>query len=310
MTALNFTSNKLTGHNGSIYAFAHADSTHFYSAGGEGWIAEWPWKADGDGRLVAEIGAKIFSLCQIKVGKLLAAGTMQGNLYFIDLEFADQVRNIHFHEKGVFSLQVHNSQLLAAGGDGKLSIWDCDQLQLQESVILTHDRLRCMAISPDQQMLAVGSSDGNIYLLHCGSWKLLEVIRPAHDNSVFSLSFTRDGQYLLSGSRDAHLKMWSIYEGFSLVQDLPAHWFTINDLDVHPDGKLLATASRDKTIRIWDIATTSLIQTLDLQRSKGHLNSVNALMWSPQGDALVSGSDDRSIIVWTIVNTEDLKTDQ
>lgn len=291
---------KLTGHKGSVYSLTLGNEGNFFTGAGDGWIAEWPIEKGEDGRLVAEASDQVFSLLKLQDAPIIIAGTMQGQLYFINLDFPDQIRNFSFHEQGIFAFVQIEERLVAAGGDGKLSIWNWKEQTLIESILISNDRLRGLALSPNGQLLAVGSSDANIYILHVGSWKILEVIKNAHNNSVFDVTFSNDGFYLLSGGRDAHLKVWSVNEGFALVQDLAAHWFTINGLAMHPTKHLLATASRDKTIRIWDTSTYNLLKTLDLQRSKGHLNSVNAICWSRNGEHLISVSDDRSIIVWSV----------
>ena len=296
---MEFVPRKLTGHNGSVYSLALGDDGNFFTGAGDGWIAEWPFKNGEDGRLVAEASDQVFSLLKLQDAPWMVAGTMQGQLYFINLDFPDQIRNMSFHEQGIFAFAQIENRVVAAGGDGKLSIWNWKEQQLVESISLSNNRLRGLALSPNGQLLAVGSSDTNIYVLHVGSWKILEVINAAHSNSIFDLVFSNDGNYLLSGGRDAHLKVWSVNEGFSLAQDLAAHWYTINALAMHPSGRWLATASRDKTIRIWDMRSYELKKTLDLQRSKGHLNSVNAVHWSANGKYLISGSDDRSVIIWT-----------
>ncbi len=288
---------KLTGHNGSIYALAPGDRGSFYSGGGEGWIVKWNPTESPDGRLVAKTDDQVFSLLKIAGNNQIVAGTMNGNMYFIDLDRTDQTRNLEYHNGSIFDLLQLGQHCIAAGGDGILSIWDWTSQSLVESIALSHQRLRGLAISPDRQLLAVASSDHCIYLLHVGSWKVFEVLKEAHDNSVFSLAFSLDGSQLISGGRDAHLKVWSVNQNFNLLRDLPAHWYTINALAIHPKGLQLATASRDKTIRLWNAHTLQPETTLDTQRYQGHINSVNDIIWLTESQ-LVSASDDRCIIVW------------
>ena len=292
------TSTKLTGHNGSIYALTVGEGKQFYSGAGDGWIAEWNLESGTDGRLVAEAEDQIFAIHKIANSPWILAGTMSGLLYFINTDFPDQIKSFDYHKDGIFALLHDKDRILVGGGDGRLSIWSMSEQMLLETVNLSSKRIRTLALSPDGQLLAAGCSDGCIYLLHMGSWKVLEIIKSAHLPSVFTLRFTSDGQQLISGGRDAHLKVWSVFEGFAMIQDLPAHWYTINALAIHHQGRILATASRDKTLRLWDLTDYSLIKTLDAQKNKGHINSVNDLCWSADGDHLISASDDRSIIVW------------
>jgi WD40 repeat protein len=62
-----------------------------------------------------------------------------------------------------------------------------------------------------------------------------------------------------------------------------------------PDGRLLASGSDDKTIKLWDVATGSLVRTLE-----GHTRDVSSVAFSPDGRLLASGSWDKTIKLWDI----------
>ncbi len=299
---ITITPERLAGHNGSIYALAADPSQQdgFYSAGGEGWIVRWPWLGSPDGKLAAEVGQQVFSLACVPDSRVLVAGTMDGHLFFVDLDRPEEVANVVVHQRGIFAILPNRDRLITAGGDGKLVLWNLATRKPEQTIRISHDRLRSLAFSPDQKVLAIGSSDKNIYLFHTETWKLIDVIEDAHDSSVFGLTFSADGQQLISGGRDAHLKCWNLADGFSLVQDLSAHWFTINALALDPTGRLLASASRDKTIRLWRMPDFTLLKVLDNKLPESHINSVNDLTWSPDGKVLVSASDDRTLIRWQI----------
>ncbi|MDH3243482.1 MAG: WD40 repeat domain-containing protein [Saprospiraceae bacterium] len=289
---------RLTGHKGSIYCLTpDQDSAHFFSAGGDGWIARWPLEKGVDGKLIAEVDDQIFSLLQLPSSHLLA-GTMSGNLYFIDPEQPAGTRNISYHRKGVFNIELVGGSAVCAGGDGRLSIWSIPEMELEETILLSHQSLRAIALTPDAQMLAVGSSDHKIYLLHIPSYRIIEVLDDAHANSVFTLQFSADGRYLVSGGRDAHLNIWDI-NSLRLVHSVAAHWYTVNTVRFRPGQKILATASRDKSIRLWEYPDLQLIQTLAVQSGEGHSASVNNLIWSHDGKWLVTASDDNTIIRWS-----------
>lgn len=290
-----------TGHRAALYALAPgADARHVLSAGGDGWIVSWDLDDPETGQLVASVETRVFALCALPGGKRLVAGNMNGGIHWITLGEPEATRNIQHHQKGVFDLIYVDGSVFSAGGEGTLTRWDAETCRSVESYQLSNQSLRCIAWAPGRKLLAVGASDGAIYLLDSDTLALRQQLPAAHAYSVFTLAWSPDERFLLSGGRDAMLRVWDVHEGFRLHSEQAAHWFTLNHLVFSPDGALFATASRDKTIKIWDTATFQLLKVIDVLRDGGHTNSVNRLLWLP--DCLVSVSDDRSVILWKRVN--------
>lgn len=287
-----------TGHQGALYALALSHKAGcFLSAGGDGWITEWQIADTETGRVVAQVNDKIFSLCVPPAEwpePLILAGTMSGGLHWINRDEPALTRNIQHHPKGIFDILWLDGEVLSLDGSGFLTRWDPVSKRAVESLQLSHRALRCIAHNEQQQLLAIGASDGNIYYLNSTDWSLMDKVS-AHEHSVFSLAWTPDGQRLISGGRDAMLRVWEHRR--TQVSAQPAHWYTINHIALSPDGKHAATASRDKTIRIWNISDMTLVKTLETIRDLGHINSVNRLLWYDH-QTLLSCSDDRTVIVW------------
>lgn len=292
---------QLTGHNASIFAL-DSDETrnHFLSAAGDGWIVRWNLDDPEMGRLIAKVETQIFSLLHLPELKKLVVGNMNGGVHWIDLENPKQTKNIAHHKKGTFGICRVGPKLFTIGGGGTLTKWDITSSSSTESFQLSNQSLRSIDFSPVRNELSIGSSDNNIYVLDASTLELKKTIQQAHDNSVFTLRYSPDGDLLLSGGRDAHLKVWAIDDHYKCISSQPAHWYTINDIQFHPNGHCFATASRDKTIKIWDSKIFQLLKVIETVRDQGHINSVNCLHWSAYHDYLISGSDDRSMIIWKI----------
>lgn len=286
-----------TGHRAAIYALAPGrDERHVYSAGSDGWIVEWNLDDSETGRVAANAETQVFSLCSFPEQQLVVAGNMNGGVHWIDLAHPDRTRNVQHHKKGVYDLQAWQGWLFSAGGEGMLSRWSVAERRAHDSLHLSNQALRAIAISEMRHEMAVGASDGAIYFLDPGTLEIKNSLPNAHGNSVFTVAYSPDQRFLLSGGRDAMLRVWDLENGPALMSEQPAHWFTLNHLVFSPDGRYFATASRDKTIKIWDAATFQLLKVLETIRDQGHLNSVNRLLWTP--DYLISASDDRSLILW------------
>lgn len=290
---------QLTGHRGAIYTLAAKGDRHFLSGGGDGWLVEWNLDDPDPGRVIAKVDSNIFSLAVINQQQL-GVGNMNGGLHWVDLKTISNPGNIAAHKKGIFDLFKLDNYLLSLGGSGTISRWSIETGRTLESYQISHESLRAASYCKQRNELAVACSDNNIYFLDIESLNIKRVIYDAHENSVFSVCYTSDGQHLLSGGRDAHLKAWDLDHEFECIFDVPAHWYTLNHIALQPGGRLFATASRDRSIKIWDAASFDLIKVIDRTKLDGHLNSVNKLLWMEDGKTLISCSDDRTVIIWGI----------
>lgn len=290
---------QLTGHNAAIFALIEGhDQRHVITGAGDGWVVQWDLDAPELGKLMAKVEVQVFSLCFLKKEQKIVAGNMDGGVHWIDLDDPTATKNIAHHQRGVYDIRAVGDHVFTAGGDGKLSRWSIAEMRPTESYQLANQALRCIDYCEMRQELAVGGSDGAIYILDATTLELRHTIRPAHGSSVFSLRYSPDGNKLLSGGRDAHLNVWDLTDHFKQISSQPAHWFTINSIAFSPDGRHFATGSRDKTLKIWEAENFELVKVLEGGRDGGHFNSVNKVLWLPTG--LVSCSDDRTAILWKI----------
>lgn len=293
-----------TGHQGAVYALVSAFTPFaFFSAAGDRWIVEWNSHHPENGILVAVTETQVYSLATLPgEGRRVVAGNMNGGLHWLDLDRPDQERNIQHHQKGVFDLLVAGDRLFSAGGEGMLSCWDTATARALESLHLSNRSLRVLAHSPARRELAVGASDGCIYLLDTDTLALRHTIPGAHDPSVFALCYHPVLPLLLSGGRDAWLRVWTLpsvgasESAPTLFIEHPAHLFTVNAIVFSPDGRYFATGSRDKTLKIWNGTDFQLVKVADTIRDGGHVNSVNCLLW--HSDFLLSAGDDKTIRWW------------
>lgn len=298
---------QLRGHNAPIYALsAYRTPQQFLSAGGDGWLVLWDLANLPDGKLLAKVDGNIFALAYLADRNLAIVGTMHGGVHWLDLSNNQQIAQPQAHKGGTYALYHWQNKLYSAGADGRLICWDIDAQQKQESLHLSHQNLRSITAIGDSPYLAVGGSDGAIYIVDYQNFALVHTILTAHDGSIFSLLYNRESHTLWSGAKDAFLRQWSLNENInniSLQYEQPAHLFTLNDLAASPCGQYIASASRDKTIKIWRSKNAELLKVIDTIRHGAHTHSVNALLWtSYQNNWLVSASDDRSLMIWELAS--------
>jgi WD40 repeat protein len=123
-----------------------------------------------------------------------------------------------------------------------------------------------------------------------------------HLSSVWSVSFSPDGQTLATGSEDKTIKLWNLATGKE-IRTLRGHQSSVWSVSFSPDGQTLASGSLDNTIKLWNLATGKEIRTL-----QGHQRYVYSVSFSPDGQTLASGSDDNTIKLWNLATGKEIRT--
>jgi WD40 repeat protein len=290
----------LTGHLDSVYALVQGDRPEeVFSAGTDGFVAKWSLEDTEKGELIVRMPSSVYTLCFVKEKKHLAIGQNYKGVHLIDLKDNKEIASTAITQSAIFAMVCFKELLLVGCGDGRLSILNVNDLSTVKHLQLSDKSIRCFALYPEANHLAIGYSDNCIRILDLATLQVQYEIN-AHTNSVFSLTYSPDYQYLLSGSRDAHLKIWRVKDAYALHIDIVAHLFTINDICYSPDRLFFATCSKDKSIKLWRAEDFKLLKVIDRARHAGHGTSVNRLLWSSHHDRLLSCSDDKTISVWEL----------
>jgi len=290
---------QLTGHKSGIFALKQIDDNRFISGDGGGNAVLWNIEEPELATLVASVPSNIFSIEYFNKEQVVVVGTMSGDIHFLNKQNKKQVSLGQHHTKGVFALIIIDGLLVAASGDGRLSIWDCNTFKLIDSFQISKESLRCLQFNEVANKLYIGSSDHSI---HYFDWKKKELIGSlvAHSNSVFTYEAISEN-ISISGGRDAHLKIWN---KDILIHSIPAHMYTVNHIKSILKDEYFATASRDKSIKFWKAENYDLVKVIENTKTRSHKASVNKLLWLPKSEHLISASDDRSLIVWKVSTSE------
>lgn len=291
----------LTGHRASVYALDIIDNGSLLSAGGDGWIVEWPLHEGEDGTLLSKVESQIFAMAYHASKDQIWAGDMNGGVYVISRKEKKLLSSRMQHKKGTYIITSLQDKVLTAGSDGAFTIWSDKDLLPVHTFKLSNDRLRAIALHPLEPLMAIAGAERKIYILDTDKWQWIQTIDDAHEGTIFDLSFHPEGDILISGGMDAHIKTWN-WRNSELLNDIPAHNFTVNSIHINVQKGILATGSRDNSIKLWDLFSLDILKVLDQSKAHHHLNSVNALSWSKDGELLISAGDDRTIRVWNVEN--------
>ncbi len=291
---------RFTGHQGSIYALVKGqDAGIFYSGAGDKIVAQWDLRHPGDGNLISKATDSIYCMHFLQEQNRLLIGQGSGGVHVIHLAENKEERLLKLHDQAVFSIlqSTKHNLLFTMGGDGIVCVLNLQTLEVLQRIRLSEKKLRAIIINQNQDKAFIGCGDGSIVELSIPSLEITHRFQ-AHgiDFSVNALCFSPDEKYLLTGSRDAHLNVFDL-ENFNLKASIPAHNFAIYDIAFDPTGNYFATASRDKSVKIWDYNSFSVLERLEGNDGKGHINSVNKLLWLEDG-TLLSAGDDRAVQSW------------
>lgn len=176
----------------------------------------------------------------------------------------------------------------AQSQSGKI-VDDPTQLEAGEVVRVEGGKVRQVAFSPDEAVLAVATSAGLwLYGPTANSnGQLLD------KTPVQALWWSADGTLLAALADDGVLQVWQVALKKSLTTITGAS--PIANVAWAPNGSQLATGSVDGVIEIWSLSNSHRLQTLE-----GHTARISSLHWFTDGTQLVSAAEDGSVRAWQV----------
>ncbi|MBR8827457.1 MAG: WD40 repeat domain-containing protein [Gomphosphaeria aponina SAG 52.96 = DSM 107014] len=150
--------------------------------------------------------------------------------------------------------------------------------------------VRCLAITPDGEILVSGSYDKTIKIWQLATGEAIRTLKN-HTGDIEALAISPNGKILASASDNNTIKLWELKTGRQ-IDSMKGNYHT---LAISPDGKILATSDNQNYVNWWEMSKINEVQTC-----KGHSGTVYCIAFSPTGDILVSGSADQTIKLWDL----------
>jgi len=196
---------------------------------------------------------------------------------------------------------AHSGKFLGSvDGTGAMHVWDITTGKEGPELPPHSGSSRRMAISPDDETLAIGSSQ-NVELWDLKSREVK--ILSGHQNTVLAFAFAPDGRTLATGDVGGHILLWDPATG-SKLGEFQGDSVGMRALAFTPDGqKLVSAGTGDKDVKLWEARTHELLATLS-----GYENAVLNLAVSPHSRLLATASRDGTVKLWSIADTQLLAT--
>jgi WD40 repeat protein/transcriptional regulator with XRE-family HTH domain len=192
----------------------------------------------------------------------------------------------------------------AAGRRGEVRLWRGAGQTLHRVWQAHMDITTVVAFSPDERLLASGSTDGSVKLWDVESGAALWSGGQA--STILCGAFASDGSLLASGGLDATVRLWDPKLG-TLLEALP-HPGPVSALTWSPDGHLLATGDDAGAIRLWESGPSR--PATCVESLVGHSSWVWGLAFAPDESLLASASWDGSVKLWELGEAGSLRLRQ
>lgn len=292
----------LSGHQNSLYSVEPGiEPGVFYTAGNDKGIVQWDLQHLKPAVLLP-VKSSVYAMHVSVKNRVLIIGERSGQISIYSYDKAAVVTRITHHLKPVFSLTevTGKNEIIAASEDGTVSVISNIDFSLKYNFKVSEDTVRCMALSPNEQLIAFGCKDNMIRIYDAINYSFVANLT-GHTGPVTSLAFSPSSDdRLLSGGRDAKLILWNMLD-YTPIKEVIAHMSTLYDIKFHPFASVFATCSQDKSIKIWDSETLKLQRIISKEKGFAtHSHSINKISWVEDGQFLISVSDDKLVIAWKI----------
>lgn len=235
----------------------------------------------------------IRSLAFAPSGTLLASGSTDQTVRIWDAATGQLVATLSGHTGfiGGVTFSPDSATLASASRDGSVRLWDVASGRESSgfsfrTAIDPATNLRYwatgVAFSPDGKTLAVGSTEGVVYLIDAATGQLIHQLR-GHTNWIVirGLAFSPDGKTLYSAGLDATVRVWNVERGVQ-TDMLDVHRLDIFGIAISPNGERLASVSdQEGRVIVWDLTQ----RRPDMNLRIG-LGLVTSLVFSPDSEVL------------------------
>lgn len=231
------------------------------------------------------VGTTVTAIAADPRGEFIAAAGDDHRIRIIKSSTLTVVRTLVAHSDIVrtLSFDAAGSQLVSAGNDGQLIIWNRDDSFRVVQQMKGSPALARVQFSPDGCELAAVGFENEVFLMGRGSGDRVELACDCQD--LRAVAYRGDAEILAVAGRCGNLHLFDPQTGdFS---EHRIHSGRIHDVEFQPNSDLAVSVAEDGQVVVFNTATHQVIQRVTV--TTGKLFAVSVL--TPKLVA-VAGSDD------------------
>lgn len=192
-----------------------------------------------------------------------------------------------------------DQQILTAGDDGQLVLWDIDTATAKLRFNERSGRIRSAEFSSNGARIVTAADNGAATIWNAANGEM-EREFGVGGTALNCAALSPDESLLIAGDADNNVHVWNVENG-EPKPNFSGHTAEITAVAFSPDGSRILTAARDNLVKIWDVTGKELL-TL-----RGHSMEVTSAAFigdSERPDVLTS-SRDGTAILWPAPDQDD-----
>ena len=229
-------------------------------------------------------------------GNLIAGGTADGQIH-LDSPFVEGSQGVlGTHPAGITGLAFHanNQQLISAGKDGQVRIWQLPAPPAREIPGLA-SAVGDLIVLTNQAIAVVATDDGSVRAIDANTGQTVREF-PKGAGKVTALAIMPNNTLLAVADDKGGVRFFNFADAGPRGA-IAAHEKAVRDVVFHPDNQTLSTAGADGWVKHWKIpdpaATEPAMPVQQWADAKAGVLAVSA-----DGSKLFAGSAEGKILQW------------
>ncbi|WP_244176933.1 WD40 repeat domain-containing protein [Streptomyces albus] len=293
----------LRGHDGAVDGLAWApDGARIATAGSDRTVRIWDAASRAELTVLTGHERPVWDVAWSPDGRRLASGSDDTSVRVWSLSPGTDPTLLTGHQAGVWALawSPDGRRLASVSEDCTARIWDVLAAQTvavdaravsaPHQRLEFHEKLECVAWSPDGRRIAVGDTERTARVCDLATGE--KTALSGHTDTVNGIAW--HGRRIATASRDRTVALWDVVPPGGQRSTLLGHTGSVKKLAWDSGGTRLATASKDGTAAVWDPERSSMVTVLE------HGGEVSDVAWSPDGSRLVTISRGAVGTVWDV----------